>query len=155
VGIEDTDDYRKVRALQYANHARACSRDLLHLKPTMASWVPHIACNIVPRQIVDLGDPSSRAADACESHGACCKKKIKHLTCRRALTASYKHGYIEQAFNRLVVGCDLLHGVENEPYLLRQDHALLGTGRHGPTNAAVEGPHLSIRVKVEQEMANA
>ena len=50
-GADDTDEYRRARALQYCNHARAVSRDLYDLKPTMASWVPHSACNIVPRQI--------------------------------------------------------------------------------------------------------
>ena len=83
---EDTDEYRRARALKYCNGARAVLRDLYDLKPTMASWVPHIACNIVPRQIVELGDPSRRAADACESYWACAKRTIKHLTCRRALS---------------------------------------------------------------------
>ena len=63
----DTDAYRKQRALQWLNHAMGCSRDLLELKPTLMSWVPHVACFIVPRQIVLLGDPSRRSADACES----------------------------------------------------------------------------------------
>lgn len=150
---EDTDEYRKMRALQYCNGARATSRDLYDLKPTMHSWVPHIACNIVPRQIVDLGDPSRRAADACESYGACAKRVIKYLTCRRALSAGFGRGYIEQAFRRLVVRSALIHGEENADYLLRADARLLGTGRTSAQHSRVEGPVHSIRVKVEQESA--
>ena len=36
----DTDEYRKMRALSYANGARLCSRDLLQLKPTMLWFAP-------------------------------------------------------------------------------------------------------------------
>jgi len=151
--VEDSDDYRKYRALLYCNGARAVARGLLELKPTMESWVPHIACNVVPRQIVLLGNPSKRSADACESFGAVTKKIIKHLTCRRALSATYRRGYIEQAFRRVVVRCDLLHGPENTPYLLRRDHVLLGTGRLNKMDDRIEGPAHSIRVKVEQESA--
>ena len=150
---EDTDEYRKLRALQYCNGARAVSRDLYDLKPTMASWVPHIACNIVPRQIVDLGDPSRRAADACESFGACAKKVIKHLTCRRVVRAGFGRGYVEQAFRRLVVRASLIHGPENEAYHLRRDARLLGSGRVSAAHSRSEGPTHSIRVKVEQENA--
>ena len=152
--LEDSDDYRKQRALIYCNGARAVSRDLYALKPTMASWVPHIACNIVPRQIVELGDPTSRAADACESYGACCKKLIKHLTCRRNVTRAYSRGWVEQAFRRLAVRSDLLHGAENVPFLLRADHKLLGSGMLGNVSNRVEGPAHSIRVKVEHEAAS-
>ena len=154
VWVEDSDEYREQRALQYCNGARAVSRDLLALKPTMESWVPHIACNIVPRQIRELGDPTRRSADACESFGAVCKKTIKHLTCRRSITRGFTRGFIEQAFRRLCVRSDRLHGPENAPFLLRQDHVVLGTGRLGSGHATVCGPCHSVRVKVEQEMGN-
>ena len=153
---EDADDYRKLRALEYCNDARACSRDLYDLKPTMASWVPpHIACNIVPRQIIDLGDPSRRAADACESYGACAKRVVKHLTCRRALRIGFGRGFIEQAFRRLVVRSGLIHGEENAPFLQRQDARLLGAGRLSAAHSRSEGPSIPVRVKVEQEAAQA
>ena len=152
---EDTDAYRKMRALQYCNGARACSRDLFDLKPTMASWVPHIACNIVPRQIVELGDPSRRAADACESFGACAKSTIKHLTCRRALRSGFGRGFIEQAFRRLTVRSGLIHGEENAPFLQRRDAKLVGSGRSSAAPGRVQGPSIPVRVKVEQEAANS
>ncbi|KAL1526456.1 hypothetical protein AB1Y20_015167 [Prymnesium parvum] len=151
----DSDEYRKFRAVQWFNSARACSRDLYALKPTMASWVPHIACNIVTRQIVKLGDPSRRSADACESYGAAAKKTIKHLTCRRTITRSFKRGYVEQAFRRLAVRADLIHGEENAPYLKRKDERLLGAGRGSAGRMKVEGPHHSVRCKVEMEAAAA
>ena len=153
--ISDTDDYRKARSLSYCNRARTVARDLKRLKPTMLSWVPHIACNVVPRQIVDLGDPTKRAADACESFGACCKRVIKHLTCRRAISGKFGRGYVEQTFRRMCVRADLLHGPENVPYLQRRDHQLLGSGRLSQGHSKSEGPSHSIRVKVEQEACRA
>ena len=152
---DDTTLYRKFRALEYCNHARGCARDLLALKPTMASWVSHIACNIVPRQIVWFGDPSRRAADACESYGACCKKVIKHLTCRRTISGKFGRGYIEQAFRRLSVRAKLLHGPENAPYLQRKDASLMKDGRKSAGKGRVFGPMHSVRVKVEQEAENS
>ena len=108
--------------------------------------------NIVPRQIVDLGDPSRRAADACESFGSCAKRIIKHLTCRRALRAGFGRGFIEQAFRRLVVRSGLIHGEENAPFLQRRDAQLIGAGRLSASSRS-EGPSILIRVKVEQEAA--
>ena len=85
----------------------------------------HILLFIVPRQIVELGDPARRSCDACESLGARMKKIIKHLTARNHLrpgqnaaqrratstrtgiTSTWQRvftvGYIEQAFTRLAV----------------------------------------------------
>ena len=131
-----------MRALSYANGARLCSRDLLQLKPTMLSWVPHIACNIVPRQIVELGDGSKRAADACEAYGACAKRTIKHLTCRRAIGSGFRRGFIEQAFRRLTVRAGLIHGPENEPFLQRRDARMLCVGRSSAAHNRSEGPFI-------------
>ena len=112
----------------------------------MQSWVPHVSCFIVPRQIVLLGDPSRRSADACESYGALIKKRIKHMTCRRrtidadgnpyskqtrgknAWKQTFTRGYLEQVFRRGCVSEALLHGPENLPYLGRTEHALLDKG---------------------------
>ena len=150
--VDDSDDYRKSRAVRYCNRARACSRDLLELKPTMSSWVPHIACNIAPRQIVALGDPRKRSADACESFGACTKKVIKLLTNHRQLSSNGKRGYVEQAFRRMSLRANLIHGEDNAPYLQRSDAMLLGHGRKNNGRGREEGPHLLVRVKVQMEM---
>ena len=58
---------------------RSPGTHLYTLKPTVKIWVPHIACNIVTRQIVFMGDPPRRSADLCESFGAMIKDVIKHL----------------------------------------------------------------------------
>ena len=100
---------------------------------------------IVPRQIVSLGDLSKRSCDACESLGASVKRIIRHATCRRRASATtlHKHtnskgkswsatftrGYIEQAFRRVCVRADLIHGVENERYLQRADERLRSKGK--------------------------
>ena len=60
---------------------------VIMLSYTMMTWVPHILVFIVPLQMVYLGDPTRRAADACESFGAMVKKVIKHTTCRRRRSA--------------------------------------------------------------------
>jgi hypothetical protein len=99
---------------------------------------------IVPRQIVPLGDPARRSCDACESFGATVKKIIRHLTCRRRVTTgkiynnrsgdrrwteTFSRGYVEQAFRRVCVRAELLHGEDNQPYLQRSDFRLLETGK--------------------------
>ena len=136
----DTDDYRKERAVEFFNLGNQCSNDLLTLKPTLQSWVPHVLAFVDPQQAVLLGDPTKRACDACESFGAMTKKLIKHNTCRRnLLTGTVEHsrrsadgkekrwkqtftkGYIQTAFTRTCVREALLHGEENAPFLQRTD----------------------------------
>ena len=90
-GELDTDDYRKQRALRCFLAGSKVAVDLIELKPTMKSWVPHILCNIVPRQMLRLGCPARRSCDACESLGAKIKKIIKHSTCRRRIFHGSKH----------------------------------------------------------------
>lgn len=113
---EDTDEYRKQRAVKVFNMG-APRRPSLAMPPPQCprlrtprlprvrtaakvcknhkklagahlSWVEHILLFVVPRQIVLLGDPTRRACDACESLGARLKKIIKHLTCRRHIKQS-------------------------------------------------------------------
>ena len=126
------------------NLSLACSRDLLELKPTMMTWVPHVSCFIVPRQIVKQGEPAKRSTDASESFGAVLKYRIKHQTCRRRVrtkqrgsihknnsrtwTQAFTKGYIEQAFRRACVSQALLHGEENMPFLSREDWKLKRKG---------------------------
>ena len=134
-GAADSDDYRKSRALAHFNCMLKVCNDLLRLKPTMLSWVPHIALFIVPRQMVLLGDPTRRSCDACESWGAMIKKLIKFTTCRRRTTATgtgHVHGeskwtqhlivgFVQQAFSRACVRESLQHGPENAPFMQRTD----------------------------------
>ena len=171
---QDDDDYRDERALEYFNHALACSRDVLKLKPTLESWVPHIACFVVPRQIRWLGRSANRAADACESYGALVKDIIKHRTCRRRVkggtsgqgpafahthtraTNSWKQtftrGYIEQAFRRCCVKEKLLHGEENQPYLQRHEWKLKNKGVKKEKVKTERAVPLTVRSCVEAEM---
>ncbi|KAL1520725.1 hypothetical protein AB1Y20_022293 [Prymnesium parvum] len=146
----DDDDYRKLRAVSWFNQMAICYADLMQLKPTMQSWVPHIALNIVTRQMVILGDPMRRSADACESYGAVVKKFIKHLTCRRTIKEEqsnhtrvtslgnkviwkqhFRKGFIQQAFSRLCVREGILHGESNQPFLQRADERQKHSGLRG------------------------
>ena len=151
-GEADTDEYRKGRALNAFNLGNAVAIDVHELKPTMLTWVPHIMCFIVPRQMVLLGDPTRRSCDACESFGAMAKKLIKHATCRRPLmrasertdhgakakeagaperrwTQTFKVGFCEQAFKRLCVRESLQHGKANAAYLQRADARRTAVGK--------------------------
>ena len=125
----------------------------------MKAWVLHVLCFIVPRQIVELGDPSRRSCDACESLGSSIKKLIRHLTCRRrasaqmhahksrtgkktAWTTTFKRGYIQQAFRRVSVRAELIYGEDNLPFLQRADGLIMEKGRSSTAkvHAARDGP---------------
>eukprot|EP00966_Prymnesium_polylepis_P276455 6387160-Prymnesium_polylepis.1 len=149
-GEADTKAYREGRAVEAFSLTVPCCNDLLELKPTLKSWAPHIAQFIVPRQMVELGNPARRSCDACESFGAMFKKPIKHSTCRRRLKGkektthnpkatfqssrarwqqTFNRGYIEQAFTRACVRESLQHGEENAPYRQRVDVRRTSTGK--------------------------
>ena len=164
-GEEDTDSYRQMRALEAFNLAIPVVNALLQLSPTMKTWVPHILLFIVPRQMAEIGDPSRRSCDACESFGAMIKKIIKHLTCRRAVKANatphhvggverwrqtFTRGFIQQAFERVSVRAELRLGPENAAYAQRSDvRGLLATGRSmgakGLNKPVHAGPSESIK----------
>ena len=49
-GEADTTAYREGRAVEAFNLAAKVAHDLMELKPTLLSWVPHVAVLIVPRR---------------------------------------------------------------------------------------------------------
>ena len=168
-GEADTDEYRKGRAVEAFNLGSAVANDVIQLKPTAMTWVPHILVFIVPRQMVELGDPARRSCDACESFGAMTKKLIKHATCRRRIKGTeqtthtshsgscatrrwkqtFNVGYIQQAFTRACVRESLQHGEENRPYLQRADARRTSIGKVYTTKKlAGESPAL-MRSMVE------
>ena len=128
----------------------------------MESWVFHIGCFIVPRQMLLLGDPSRRSCDACESFGAMVKKLIKFATCRRRVTSvtsgeptreqrwknTFTVGYLEQAFTRACVRESLQHGKENEPYQQRADARRTAVGRVMQSRKVVNGSPVPPMPKV-------
>ena len=129
------------------------ANDTYSLNPELAGWVLHVMCFIVPRQIVELGEPARRACDACEALGSVCKKLIRHNTCRRRVsqeqhshrsangrklwTQTFKVGYVEQMFRRISVRAELIHGEANEPYLQRADCRLKKSGKSSAKPAEV------------------
>ena len=106
----DTDEYREQRTVTAFNLRCLVSSDLITLSPLLMSWVPHILVFIVPRQILELGEPVRRSCDACESFGAMAKKVIKHLACRRNISSSFSKVYVQQCFERLCLRHGLFHG---------------------------------------------
>ena len=172
-GELDTEEYRQGRALSAFNQGCCCATDLFELKPTLDTWVPHICCYIVPRQMVELGDPSRRSCDACESFGAMVKKIIKHSTCRRKVKgteqsehikgSAVRHGYegptnrrrwkqtfnvgfIEQAFKRTCVRESLQHGEANAAYRQRRDHRRTTFGKAATVSKLDEGASPAPRI---------
>ena len=143
--------------------------DLLELKPTLESWVPHIMVFIVPRQILLLGDPTRRSCDACESFGARLKKIIKHLTCRRRCVMvrerassgrqlwkqTFTKGYMQQAFTRMCVSEALRHGEENAAFLQRRDILRQTTGLGSVKAERERLARKSIRDYVSADTENA
>eukprot|EP00965_Chrysotila_dentata_P194333 6176313-Pleurochrysis_carterae.AAC.1 len=145
--------------------ANACANSLYTLKPTLAAWVPHVACFVAPRQVLRLGDPTRRACDACESFGAMMKKTIKHLTCRRRVDRNtstahrrlnndgsitrwqqvFKRGYIEQSFTRLCVRNSLRHGQDNKNYMQRADALRQKHGKSTYINKKIKSPPIAPR----------
>jgi hypothetical protein len=163
LGSADTDEYRKGRAVSCFNLAHKVGNSLKECNPDIESWVGHILCFIVPRQMVDLGDPTRRSCDACESIGSTIKKFIKHLTCRRRLGGTHSHsgrggkklwkqtlkrGYIQTTFERVCVRATIIHGEDNAEFSQRGD-ALLKTKGKVATKASkspggLDSPGLSI-----------
>ena len=148
---------------------------MLEMNPTMQTWVFHILCFIVPRQILELGDPARRSCDACESFGAMFKKIIKHLTCRRNISRGSTHtsrktkdkqwrqtfnkSYLQQSFERVAVRETLIHGEANEPYLQREDNCLLTHGaatkkdeKSGPRDSIISIADLIMAPTVPTEL---
>lgn len=122
----------------------------------------HVMVFIVPRQIVPLGNPAR--CDACESFGAVVKKIIRHLTCRRRVTPGrvYQHRsgnklwastfarrYVKQAFRRVCVRAELLHGEDNVAYLQRVDFRLLETGKSSKAKKKADANELPPPTIVE------
>ena len=144
----------------------AVARDIYKLNPELQAWVLHVLCFIVPRQIVELGDPTRRSCDACEALGSMFKADIRFRTCRRRTSSStlfshrsqngktlwsqtFKVGYIEQAFKRASVRAELLHGEANLPYLGRKEHRILGTGKASTSKQRAESSAFSIKEAIE------
>ena len=164
----DDDDYREQKAVEYFNHLMACSRDLLKLKPTLQSWVPHVSCFVASRQIKWLGRGRNRSADACESYGALVKHLIKHRTCRRRVrgdSSAHTRGvtkwqqtftthYIKQAFSRCCVKEKLLHGKANEPFLQRHDWRLKAKGVKKEKVQKEKVVSDTVRLRLQKEVDN-
>eukprot|EP00965_Chrysotila_dentata_P218190 6190449-Pleurochrysis_carterae.AAC.1 len=153
---------RQHRRLPQGASTATLSVDIHKLNPMLAGcWVLHVLCFVVPRQILELGDPSRRSCDACESFGAMLKKIIKQLTCRlnvrmsgkslftgannSSWTQTFTRGYTKQAFRRVCVRASMIHGDANARYTKRQDERLETTAKNKPGyGAAVSSPQLSI-----------
>ena len=163
---DDTDDYRKGRAVAFFNAATVVARDIYALNPELTGWVLHVLVFVVARQYLSMGNPARRSCDACEALGSSMKKIIKHLTCRRRTSASqihshrsangaklwvqtFKRGYIEQTFRRVCVRAELLHGEGNTPYLQRADHRLLTKGKVAADKASSSDAPMSVTDAME------
>mmetsp|Transcript_21850 Transcript_21850/g.54477 ORF Transcript_21850/g.54477 Transcript_21850/m.54477 type:complete len:123 (+) Transcript_21850:401-769(+) len=69
----DDADYRRMRAVETFNAARVVMAEYKRLVPAIQSACPHVALCVVPRQMVEHGDPGRRGTDHSEAYGASIK----------------------------------------------------------------------------------
>lgn len=88
----DDPTYREERAVEAFNAARKVMQEYNRLFPGFLSSVPHVALCVVPRQMIEHGDPNRRSTDHSESFGAAVKDTV-HRRClrRRKETESKLH----------------------------------------------------------------
>ena len=88
----DTDEYRQQRAVGVFNTSNQVMKDVKVLRPTLQSAIPHILRNIVPPQIVEMGDPLGRGCDQSEAIGANLKSTLHRRVCRKKLKGKWIDG---------------------------------------------------------------
>ncbi|KAL1510782.1 hypothetical protein AB1Y20_007068 [Prymnesium parvum] len=145
----DDTDYREERAVEAFNAAGLVMAEYKRLNPQAVSACPHVALCVVPRQMVQLGDPGRRGTDHSESYGASIKDSI-HRRClrrRKAVAAATHHrrnskgevvktwtqralsvSRIMQTFRDQSVRERVMRDEESVPYLLRHHYKLATTG---------------------------
>ena len=154
-------DYREQRAVEVFNAATQVGRDVKVLRPTLQSACPHIMCSIVPRQIVELGDPLQRGCDQSESVGANMKSTIHRRVTRKQITGkatkhtrrdasgaitkewtqkALKVSRVMQAFRAECVRERILRDPDSAKYLQRKHVKLLKKGRVSKAAASEEKP---------------
>ena len=157
----DTDSYRQQRAVEVFNGASQVGRDVKILRPTLQSACPHIVANIIPRQIVEMGDPLKRGCDQSEGFGANLKSTIHRRVSRNKITGkdvkhtrrdasgavtkqwtqkALKVSRVMQAFRTECVCNRIVRDPGSAKYLLRKHHRLLGKGRASGAPVKEERP---------------
>ena len=157
----DTDSYREQRAVEVFNAATQLSRDVKVLRPTLKSACPHILTDIVPLQIVEMGDPLARGCDQSEAIGANMKSTIHRRVARNTITGkatkhtrrdasgaivkqwtqkALKTSRVMQAFRAEAVRQRILRDPASAPFLQRKHFKLLKRGRASKAAAKGERP---------------
>lgn len=145
----DDKDYRQLRAIEAFNAAAQVMEEYKRLNPQALSACPHVALCVVPRQMVEHGDPGRRGTDHSESYGASIKDSLHRRCLRRKKAAQAeihrrrgKDGTViktwlqralsvsrvMQTFRDQSVRERLLREDESLPYLLRKHNKLARTG---------------------------
>ena len=156
----DTDPYRKQRAVEVFNAASQSGRDVKVLRPTLKSSVPHVIANIIPRQIVEMGDPLRRGCDQSEAIGANMKSTIHRRVARNKIdgkarthvrrdangvekkrwTQTLKVSRVMQAMRSECVRERILRDPDSAPFLQRKHFRLLSQGRVSKAPVKEERP---------------
>ncbi|KAL1514466.1 hypothetical protein AB1Y20_003565 [Prymnesium parvum] len=163
----DDPPYRQERAVETFNAAASVMEHYKRLHASAQSACPHVALCVLPRQMVEHGDPNRRATDHSESYGASIKDGI-HRRClrRKKAVESVTHrrrdsngliikswtqrglgvSRVMQAFRDMSVRECLLREEESVPYLLRKhyDLATVGFSTVGKAASAARDPCASI-----------
>ena len=145
----DDQQYRQKRGVETFNAAGLVMAQYKRLQPGAVSACPHVALVVLPRQMVEHGDPGRRGTDHSESYGASIKDGI-HRRClrRKKATEASTHkrrgpdgailktwtqrplavSRIMQTYRDMAVRERLLRDEESIPYLLRKHYGLKTTG---------------------------
>ena len=147
--------------MEVFNAASQSGRDLKVLRPTLVSACPHIMANIIPRQIIEMGDPLRRGCDQSESVGANMKSTIHRRVTRKKITGkdtkhtrrdasgaitkqwtqkALKWSRVMQAFRSECVRERIVRDPGSKHLLQRQHHRLLNQGRVSKAPAKQERP---------------
>ena len=157
----DANHYREARAVETFNAATQVGHDVKVLRPTLKSACPHILADIVPRQIIEMGDPLSRGCDQSESVGANMKSTIHRRVARRKVNGkatvhkrhdasgsivkqwtqkALKVSRVMQAFRSECVRERILRDPASALYLQRKHFHLLKHGRASKAPVKPERP---------------
>ena len=160
----DADDHRKLRAVEAFNAGTQVGKDIKVLRPTLQSACPHVLTNIVPRQMVEMGDPLRRGCDQSESIGANMKSTIHRRVARNNIDGKARkhtrHGSdgavqktwqqkalrksrVLQAFRAECVSERVTRDPRYADLLQRKHHRLLDKGRVSKAPVKAEGKETS------------
>ena len=144
----DTPEYRQARAVELFNAASKVGRNMVEVRESFDSAVPHVLTSVVTRQMVLDGDPNRRGCDQSEAIGVSIKFDL-HNRCNRLCKAKTESTHkkqdktggvikewrqklsvsrVMQTFKSSVLREALRRDPDSQQYLTRRDHVVANHG---------------------------